>query len=259
MLFTAVQALFYETLFPKCPDMHRPGYTPVAPPVDAQGEYNIPPEDNENGDYRGAPFAPAPPGRFVPPQAPPPRPQPKTKTKAGTLIPQFHKNQPLQGQLLLSWNLMISMLLRHLPQDFLPEIRTPHMDSLILIQALVMSPYMTVRKSLMETLMVVHRIFNTTTGGMEGICLGTGITLPHNVGTILTPPLKSGMEGLAVLILMILFSKNFFNRTKGHIRYHPHLPCQGNYLIQQGTPRGVLAGSISLLFSLIMFTEMRLL
>ena len=59
VLFTAVQALFDETLFPKCPDMHCPGYTPVAP-VNAQGEYNIPPEDNENGDNGGAPFGPAP-------------------------------------------------------------------------------------------------------------------------------------------------------------------------------------------------------
>ena len=55
MLFTAVQALFDETLFPKCPDMCRPGYTPVAPPVDAQDEYNIPPEDNGNG-ARGCAF-----------------------------------------------------------------------------------------------------------------------------------------------------------------------------------------------------------
>ena len=73
--FTAVQALFNETLFLKCPDMCRPRYTPVAP-VNAQGEYNIPLEDNENGDYGGAPFAPAPPGR-LPPQAPPPGPSPK--------------------------------------------------------------------------------------------------------------------------------------------------------------------------------------
>ena len=80
MLFTAVQALFNETLFPKCPDMCHPRYTPVAP-VNAWGEYNIPLEDNENGDDGGAPFAPAPPGRFVPPQAPPPRPPPKNQGK----------------------------------------------------------------------------------------------------------------------------------------------------------------------------------
>ena len=78
VLFTAVQALFDETLFPKCPDMHRPRYTPVAPPVDAQGEYNIPPEDNENGDSGGAPALP---WRSVPYQAPPPRPLPKNQGK----------------------------------------------------------------------------------------------------------------------------------------------------------------------------------
>ena len=80
VLFTAVQALFDETLFQKCPDMCHPGYTPVAP-VSAQGEYNIPPEDNENGDNGGAPFRPAPPGRPVPYQAPPPRPPPKNQGK----------------------------------------------------------------------------------------------------------------------------------------------------------------------------------
>ena len=72
VLFTAVQALFDEILFPKCPDMCHPGYTPVMPPVDAQGEYNIPPVDNENGDHGGTDMNPAPPGRCVPYQAPPP-------------------------------------------------------------------------------------------------------------------------------------------------------------------------------------------
>ena len=66
VLFMAVQALFNETLFLKCPDMRCSEYTPVAP-VNAQGEYNIPPEDNENGDDGGAPFGPAPPGRHMPP------------------------------------------------------------------------------------------------------------------------------------------------------------------------------------------------
>ena len=86
--------------------MHHPGYTPVAP-VNAQGEYNIPLKDNENGDHGGVPFVPAPPGRSVPYQAPLPRPPPKNQGKG--------QNQPLQGQLLLSQNLMISMSLRHLP------------------------------------------------------------------------------------------------------------------------------------------------
>ena len=46
---------FNKTLFPKCLDMRRPRYTSVAP-VNAQGEYNIPPEDSENGDDGSAPF-----------------------------------------------------------------------------------------------------------------------------------------------------------------------------------------------------------
>ena len=35
---------------------------------------------------------------------------------------------------------------------------------------------MIARKSLMGTLMVVHQIFDITTGDIEGICPGTGIT-----------------------------------------------------------------------------------
>ena len=69
VLFTAVQALFDESLFLKCPDMHCPRYTPVAP-VNAQGEYNIPLEDNENGDDGGVDLYPAPPEGSVPYQAP---------------------------------------------------------------------------------------------------------------------------------------------------------------------------------------------
>ena len=80
MLFTAVQALFDKTLFLRCPDMCHPGYTPVAP-VNAQGEYNIPLEDNKNGDDGGAAFGPAPPGRHVPYQAPLPRSWPKNQGK----------------------------------------------------------------------------------------------------------------------------------------------------------------------------------
>ena len=53
VIFTVAQALFDETLFPKCPDMCRPGYTPVADlPVGQQGEYNIAP-DNENEEFGG--------------------------------------------------------------------------------------------------------------------------------------------------------------------------------------------------------------
>jgi hypothetical protein len=47
-VFTTIQALFDETLFPKCPTMRHLGYTPVGlPPDDLQGEHNRPP-DNEN-------------------------------------------------------------------------------------------------------------------------------------------------------------------------------------------------------------------
>ena len=53
----------------------------VIPSVNAQGEYNIPPEDNENVDDGGAPFASAPPGRSVPYQAPLPWPPPKNQGK----------------------------------------------------------------------------------------------------------------------------------------------------------------------------------
>jgi hypothetical protein len=52
-VFTAIQALFDETLSPKCPNMHHLGYTPVGlPPDDLQGEHNGPP-DSENGEHRG--------------------------------------------------------------------------------------------------------------------------------------------------------------------------------------------------------------
>jgi hypothetical protein len=49
-IFTAIQALFDETL---CPTMRCLGYTPVGlPPDDLQGEHNGPPDD-ENGEYGG--------------------------------------------------------------------------------------------------------------------------------------------------------------------------------------------------------------
>ena len=58
-----------------------PGYTPFASPVDAQGEYNIPPKHNKNGGHGGAPFGPAPPTRSVPHQAPSGLPLPKNSGK----------------------------------------------------------------------------------------------------------------------------------------------------------------------------------
>ena len=58
VLFTAVQALFNKTLFPKCPDMCCPGYIPAPDQPDGeQGEYNISPADDENnGNGGGPPF-----------------------------------------------------------------------------------------------------------------------------------------------------------------------------------------------------------
>ena len=53
IIFTAIQALFDEMLFLKCPNMHCPGYTPVGlTPGDLQGEHNGP-LDNENGNSGG--------------------------------------------------------------------------------------------------------------------------------------------------------------------------------------------------------------
>jgi hypothetical protein len=57
VLFTAVQALFNETLYLKCPDMHCPGYTPAPDQPDGEeGEYNIPLDDNEFGGNGGRPL-----------------------------------------------------------------------------------------------------------------------------------------------------------------------------------------------------------
>jgi hypothetical protein len=53
IIFTTIQALFDETLFQKCPNMCRLGYTPVGlSPDDLQSEHNGPP-DNENNNYGG--------------------------------------------------------------------------------------------------------------------------------------------------------------------------------------------------------------
>jgi hypothetical protein len=52
-IFTAIQALFDKTLFPKCLTMCCPGYTPVGlPPDDLQGKHNGP-LDDENGKHGG--------------------------------------------------------------------------------------------------------------------------------------------------------------------------------------------------------------
>ena len=78
VIFTAIQALFDETLFPKCPNMCHLGYTPVGlTPDDLQGEHNGPP-DNENEDYGGGlppipyhPMAPQGPPAYQQPPPPP--------------------------------------------------------------------------------------------------------------------------------------------------------------------------------------------
>ena len=79
IVFTAIQALFDEMLFPKCPNMCRLGYTPVGlTPDDHQGEHNIPPDD-ENEDHGGdfpqipyqpRPLPPQPPAQYYPPVPP---------------------------------------------------------------------------------------------------------------------------------------------------------------------------------------------
>ena len=58
IVFTAIQALFDKMLFPKCPNMRRPGYTPVGlTPGDLQGEHNGPPDDG--GGLPPIPYHPA--------------------------------------------------------------------------------------------------------------------------------------------------------------------------------------------------------
>jgi hypothetical protein len=101
VLFTAVQALFDETLYPKCLDMHRPGYTPDPDqPVGDQGEHNIPPDDDEyDGNGGGLPFPIGPGGghrnQYMPPQPPLP---PHQQQQGYPLLPPspsylFHLNQ----------------------------------------------------------------------------------------------------------------------------------------------------------------------
>jgi hypothetical protein len=94
VVFTAIQALFDKTLFPKCPNMRRPGYTPVnLSPDDLQGEHNGPP-DNENEDYGGGTLPPLPPIPSHPmaPQGPPaasqqpPSPSPVTSGRESPVL-----------------------------------------------------------------------------------------------------------------------------------------------------------------------------
>jgi hypothetical protein len=72
VLFTAIQALFDETLYPKCPDMCHLGYTPSPDQPDGeQGEYNIFLEDNENNGNGGGPLPYIRPGGGPGPHLPP--------------------------------------------------------------------------------------------------------------------------------------------------------------------------------------------
>jgi hypothetical protein len=97
IVFTAIQALFDETLFPKCPNMRRPGYTPVdLPPDDLHGEHNGPPDD-ENEDYGGGlpPIPVGPAGGQVPwqhmqPQQPPMQPPQQQQYPAYPPLPPSH-------------------------------------------------------------------------------------------------------------------------------------------------------------------------
>jgi hypothetical protein len=97
VVFTTIQALFDETLFPKCPTMCRLGYTPVGlPPDDLQGEHNGPPDDENGGYGSGLPPIPVgPAGRQAPwqymqPQQPPLQPPQQQQRFAYPPLPPSH-------------------------------------------------------------------------------------------------------------------------------------------------------------------------
>jgi hypothetical protein len=99
VLFTAVQALFNETLYPKCPDMRRPGYTPAPDQPDSeQGEYNIPPDDDEFGGNEGGPLPPYGPAGGPRPQLPPWQP-PQSGYPPLPPSPPNHPTPPLSSSL----------------------------------------------------------------------------------------------------------------------------------------------------------------
>jgi hypothetical protein len=73
VLFIAVQTLFDEHLFPKCPDMHCPGITSLAPDSQ-QTEHNNPlgyegEEDHPDGDTGLSNLAIPPHSQLLPPQS----------------------------------------------------------------------------------------------------------------------------------------------------------------------------------------------
>ena len=129
--------------------MCHPRYTPVAP-VNAQGEYNIPLEDNENGDDRGAPFGPAPPGRHVPYQAPPPQPLPKTQGKGQNPNPPVLLEPTPPG----STPSESSSDKIYVPKTPSWMILTPRMDSLIL--TLVLALISTIRSKYFMRTRLIH-------------------------------------------------------------------------------------------------------
>jgi hypothetical protein len=103
VVFTAIQALFDKTLFPKCPNMHHPGYTPVGlPPENLQGEHNGPP-DNENQDYEGGGLTPLSPIPYHPmaPQGPPaarqqpPPPSPVTSGRGSPVLSSYRDDDDI--------------------------------------------------------------------------------------------------------------------------------------------------------------------
>jgi hypothetical protein len=99
VLFTAVQALFDETLYPKCPDMRHPGYTPAPDQPDGeQGEYNIPPDDDEFGRNGGKPLPPYGPARGPRPQLPPWQP-PQSRYPPLPPSPPNHPTPPISSGL----------------------------------------------------------------------------------------------------------------------------------------------------------------
>jgi hypothetical protein len=100
VLFTAVQALFNETLYLKCPDMRCPGYTPAPDQPDGeQCEYNIPLDDDEFGGNGGGPLPLYGPAGGPRPQLPPWQPP-----QSGTLG--IHRHHPVR---------LITLLLLYLP------------------------------------------------------------------------------------------------------------------------------------------------
>ena len=93
-IFTAIQALFDKMFFPKWPNMHRPGYTPVGiTPNDLQGEHNIPPDDENEDHGGGLPPLPYRPAGQVPWQHMQPPPQPPVQYPSQS-SPQYYPPLP---------------------------------------------------------------------------------------------------------------------------------------------------------------------